>query len=408
VGGPIRPFTLIALGITVVFAAALRVLVGGEVFQGIDDADITMVYARNIAAGFGYVYTPGYERVEGSTSLGWTLICAAAYAISSNPPGAVFATNAVLCAASCYGAMHLSRCLGNEESAKLRGAVTLGFLLASPDFFAWNLVTMMDTALWCCAVTGATWTVVFLPWSTGLNCLASAALLVARPEALLLVPLLVLLNFVGLKSRGRSVQPAIVLGVFSLAFMVAMLVGRLMYFGYPLPNTYYVNVGDERALTALKGATSIARFLIVQPIHVLTLVGILLAGLRWLRHDSKAEDDYKLRESHKLGWFAYLGLAGAATWCVFLWKGVDKHRHEVQAAELGRSLGMDLNQKFSAGPLPTVGVTAAGGLAYAYRGRVVDLLGLNLPRMATPREYGAVPQDTPRFRATCSGRWRQI
>ena len=45
---------------------------------GIDDANITQVYARNIAAGHGYVYNIGGERVEGSTSLLWTLINAAA------------------------------------------------------------------------------------------------------------------------------------------------------------------------------------------------------------------------------------------------------------------------------------------------------------------------------------------
>ena len=41
---------------------------------GIDDANITQTYAKNIVDGWGYVYYEGGERVEGSTSLLWTTV----------------------------------------------------------------------------------------------------------------------------------------------------------------------------------------------------------------------------------------------------------------------------------------------------------------------------------------------
>jgi hypothetical protein len=46
---------------------------------GIDDASIYFVFAKNFAEGHGFVYNPGGERVEGFTSLLWTLIGAGAY-----------------------------------------------------------------------------------------------------------------------------------------------------------------------------------------------------------------------------------------------------------------------------------------------------------------------------------------
>ena len=42
---------------------------------GIDDANIFFVYAQNAANGHGFVYNVGGERVEGFSSLLWTLIC---------------------------------------------------------------------------------------------------------------------------------------------------------------------------------------------------------------------------------------------------------------------------------------------------------------------------------------------
>ena len=64
-------------------AAALRM--GPMGFLGIDDANIYFVYAKNLALGHGFVYHPGGERVEGFTSLLWTLLCAAAHRLAARP-----------------------------------------------------------------------------------------------------------------------------------------------------------------------------------------------------------------------------------------------------------------------------------------------------------------------------------
>src|SRR6187549_3906405 len=49
---------------------------------GIDDANIYFVYMKNFAEGHGFVWNVGGEKVEGFTSLIWTLIGAVAYKVS--------------------------------------------------------------------------------------------------------------------------------------------------------------------------------------------------------------------------------------------------------------------------------------------------------------------------------------
>src|SRR3712207_6229080 len=63
---------------------------------GIDDANIYFVYARNLADGHGFVYNVGGERVEGFTSLLWTLICALAFKGSAYPELTLFLINIIL------------------------------------------------------------------------------------------------------------------------------------------------------------------------------------------------------------------------------------------------------------------------------------------------------------------------
>ena len=48
-------------------------ILGGSL-HGTDDANIYLVYMRNLANGHGFVYNIGGERVEGCSSFLWTLI----------------------------------------------------------------------------------------------------------------------------------------------------------------------------------------------------------------------------------------------------------------------------------------------------------------------------------------------
>ena len=79
------------------FVSALFCFLVLEPKIGFDDANITLNYAENIAAGHGYVYNIGGERVEGSTSPLWTAINTGAYFLPV-PPEITLAVLGVLIA----------------------------------------------------------------------------------------------------------------------------------------------------------------------------------------------------------------------------------------------------------------------------------------------------------------------
>ena len=71
-------------------------LLHGRPAMGVDDANIFFAYARNVVQGAGLVYNAGGERVEGFTSLLWTLVCAAAFAVTKHPEFALLLVSAGL------------------------------------------------------------------------------------------------------------------------------------------------------------------------------------------------------------------------------------------------------------------------------------------------------------------------
>jgi len=70
---------VIWIGVSSAATVGLQFLQYEIPLTGIDDANIFFTYARNIAAGEGLVYNAGGERVEGFTSLLYTLVCAGVY-----------------------------------------------------------------------------------------------------------------------------------------------------------------------------------------------------------------------------------------------------------------------------------------------------------------------------------------
>lgn len=82
--------------------AAASWYINGKSFIGIDDANIYMVYMKNFAQGHGFVYNIGDERVEGFTSLLWTIIGSFVFLISSSPEFLLLGLNLVIVAYTFY------------------------------------------------------------------------------------------------------------------------------------------------------------------------------------------------------------------------------------------------------------------------------------------------------------------
>ena len=420
---------------------------------GIDDAYITLVYGRNLARGQGYVYTPGFEHVEGSTSPLWTLVAAIA-ASSSSHPQTLLLCGSVLATAVTIATFLLTvdRLVALRTPQKWRAALalSLAWAMAQPDFFAWNVLALMDSAVWSMLVASA---VLLLSYDATRDSLPNdpvpalvifPALALARPESMALFPALLALTALGLARPWsfRAVLRRYGAGVTAFALVeIALSLTRLEYFGYPLPNTYYVKAPTSPLYALWKGLGYLAWFARARPWAVPLLALTTLAFLKLVRGAIRPKG---LSSGYERGLLVAVGTVAvglalplptagdgfgafrllqpfvlffAIPTIPFLlsierlddfWRGSRSarlatfalvsaalvgigHRFsqdnllggEFAAAREGQRAGAILERTAARyAPSTTVGVIAAGGVAWAYPGRVVDLLGLNWTKMA--------------------------
>jgi arabinofuranosyltransferase len=440
---------------------------------GIDDANIIFTYARNLAAGEGLVWTPGYERVEGFSTLAWTLLSSLAFGLSPWPERSLGVLSVLLCGVAVAAVLAIveALCAGSSHGGSQRGGgsqragldvsarllpylLAFGWLLAIPGFYAWTTTTLMESALWA-ALIGLAALVLVLDatgrWSArranvGLAGVV-AAMVLTRPEGLALGPFLVVLAAVAAAGRVGGALRALRRFLPALAVVGATIAGltlfRLLYFGYPLPNTYYAKVSPDRVYTALDGARYLLDFWKTWPpaalLSLVALVAALRSGRRVASGLRAGATSLEPRDSavFAVSCVVLAGLAlplaeggdffGAQRFfqpfvplmivpLVGLLMGADgQHlprprpllvsalslalvvlaagawlgfvaetslRREYRLAERGRQLGAVLNAALPAQPRPRVAAIAVGGLGFGYQGRVVDLMGLNWTAMA--------------------------
>jgi hypothetical protein len=453
---PRGPWPIAAL-LTVILAALVYWIAGAPPLIGIDDANITQVYARNLAQGAGYVYTPGFEHVEGATSPLWTLINMIAFLLSAHPERLVFALSLLLATAAL--ALPAARARAVLSAAPAGGLqpwhVALAWAACQPSYFTWTSFPLMDQPLWAFAVSalvvGADRAAQPAPARGARGWLAAAAAFacVTRPEAFAVVPWVLGLAGVaagaamGWREAIRRLWP----GVAGYAASVVGLTGlRLAYFGVPLPNTYYAKVSSAQSDNLRAGLAYVAQFCLSDPllcagvasafvvfavscaqvsraksvapaavratnfafIAAGSVVGALLiqcmeggdhfTGFRLLiiyvpliaipfgQGGRFVLSRLRLTRLYLPGLAAALGLA----WEYAHVAALPGPGMEVGLALHGRLLGLALNAGLPP-PLPTVGVTAAGGVALTYHGRVLDELGLNWPEMAHASGRRTVP-----------------
>jgi arabinofuranosyltransferase len=255
---------------------------------GIDDANIYLVYARNLADGHGFVYNIGGERVEGFTSPLWTLLSALAVKFTPQPELALLVFNIILVSLGITCALEVIQQPSAGETKK-RGtglvwsALFLIIIFTSPRYIVWNTITLMENALWSTLLVIATVLVIrdeklskaintqFLP--------VSILLLLTRPESILWVPVFLGMLFLRLTFTGRftstlkTLAPSIV-GILLCLALVTLF--RLQYFGYPLPNTYYAKVSPSFAYNLEQGALYLIRYFLSDPIAAVGIISILL------------------------------------------------------------------------------------------------------------------------------------
>ncbi|HSL46137.1 MAG TPA: hypothetical protein VK897_22070 [Anaerolineales bacterium] len=422
---------------------------------GIDDANIYFVYARNFADGHGFVFNIGGERVEGFTSLLWTLITAIAFKFFAYPELSLLIINIVLVSLGITYALDYLQQLPspagpNQKMDRFWRALFLLILFTSPRYIVWNTITLMENALWSTLLLMTTILVTRdYPSFKNINYSfvpLSILLLLTRPESILWVVIFISVLFFRIVLQSnitdalKTLAPSIV-GIVLGSTLLTLF--RLLYFGYPFPNTYYAKVSPSLAYNFELGLLYLVRYFVSDPIVTISITAVFLTGIVSLLRPAPKDQAFflpfiavigllmpLLTGGDHFGSFRFyqnvypiiilslvhsltnifrrvsenstrlamslkgravlfsglslllvcgLSLSQARAWSQF----AEEIAFEFKIAASERRKGAFIQEVFSSlMSLPSVGVTAAGGIKYSYHGEIIDLLGLNNTTMA--------------------------
>ena len=206
----------------VAFVLAERRLAGASGFP-LDDAWIHLHFARNLAEGAGFVYNPGVP-VAGSTAPLWTLILALGLAIAGPSPLIAKAIGVVLSLGAALVVRRAAEAWGASRPAALAAAIGLAW--TGP--MAWGALSGMEVPLAALLVAAA-----LLAHARGRDAwtaLWAALAVLARPEALVLVPMLAI-------ARPLTRRRALLFAGITAIVVAPAIAFSLATVGAPIPAT---------------------------------------------------------------------------------------------------------------------------------------------------------------------------
>ena len=246
---------------------------------GVDDANIFLVYAQNVAHGQGFVFNAGGERVEGFSSISWVLIGALFCFLGHNAEWWLCLFNAVIVALALSLAMTAIDRLSAARTGRaglgkvsLTSLLLLAWAFSSPGYVCWTTLTLMETGLWSALLVAVPFVLagaVDLWRSRRAGTIALTALMpllvLTRPEGMLWgIAVLVLYLFL-LVTLGTGLRAAVKRAAAPAAAFVGtwllLSAFRLAYFGYPFPNTYYAKISPDKAYDIQQGWVYFREFL---------------------------------------------------------------------------------------------------------------------------------------------------
>ena len=430
---------------------------------GIDDANIYFVYMKHLANGQGFVWNVGSERVEGFTSLLWTLIGAGFYKLSGeNFVWLLLILSFILTyTAICRLLFFIRRCNHTEQRLLTdTDCIMMALLLFPLGFLEWNVMGLMETGLWLFLIISLTLSLCnayLLDRQPNVFyfSLMLAIMIPTRPESIAYGMLFIFLLFVQQTfARGwKKAFQGIVFPLLTYIATLAVMIGwRLSYFGYPFPNTYYAKVSASKIDNIIRGLSYLHKFCYEYPqaafCVALSIAFAVILLVKWkkegrdlqLSSNDKAQalllavifctlcipvltggDHFKYSRFYQCMipltyasalnytfWNTHIGrfsvpqrltrrlltIAVCFT-AVFVAKSTwydltteekftaTRVSPEFFHARNGRTVAEADNETFdSCTHYPSVGLIAAGGFAYAYKGNTIDLMGLNSVAMA--------------------------
>ena len=232
-------------------------------FSLFDDAMISMTYARNLAAGAGLVWDPVGEPVQGYTNLLWTLWMSVLHLTGlheSKVALAVMVSGAVILLLTAFAARAVARALCDDAPGA--GLVAFGLTALYYPLAFWTLRGMEVGALAllvALAILQAVRLSREFSWTRVAGALAAlCGAVLLRPDGL--IPFVVVWFFV-IRLSPTELRVRVALLGASAALVVVAAVGAfgLLYYGDPLPNTFYLKLGGVPLASRLaRGATTFA------------------------------------------------------------------------------------------------------------------------------------------------------
>ena len=249
----------VVLGIALIFYVIfiLRtsfVIHGVTYFTLVDDAMISMRYARNLAQGFGLVWNPGQPPIEGFTNPGWVFFMAVVHLFPVPQSMISLVIMLVSGLILLVNALVVFQVAGLLAPTSRRAPVMAGTIAAFYfPLVYWALRGMEVGLLALCidlallfafrvTINGENG---FLPWLA--VCLAAA--LVVRLDSFIQVFLILTYLIYNHREKPGIIWLPVLVSV--VTFLATLFLQKL-YFGEFLPNTYYLKVSGFSAMERIK------------------------------------------------------------------------------------------------------------------------------------------------------------
>lgn len=203
----------------------------------VDDAYVSLRYARNLALGNGLVYNAGQPPVEGYTNFLWVVWMAPGTLLPVHPSTWATAWGLIFGCAGLATATGLATTLCARDASPptlARAASPWALLpaaaLAAVPAYGIAVTNGLETGMYVAMVLGAAWAV-FDGRRPLLGGTLAGLLYLVRPEGLAVGGALALLPLLG---KRRDLRPVAAL----LGIVVPYFVCRTIYFGTLIPNTF--------------------------------------------------------------------------------------------------------------------------------------------------------------------------
>lgn len=411
-------WSLLVIILTIIFSGFVH-LTHNSWIWGIDDAMIYKTYMKNFSLFGEFIYNEGGERVEGFTSLLWTLIGSFFYKFAKYPNPLFIVFNIIVIS------IILIKSLGliNEKEKSIESVelkiLFLSLIFLTPGFIEWNINSQLETGLWS-----------FLLFMSFLSIekkniygfLLSGILMVfTRPESYLIFPLCIILFTYNTKKKSYFFLSSLVL----ISTIFILFYFRYNYFGYLFPNTFYAKVSSSLINNFKDGFLYIGKtwiefpllsisayisILFIKRYYVLTffiflpyLISILIGGdhfgyqrifqpfiifnhliiIYFILDNLTVFLKHRKDNLYFLFPLVILILLVPRNGRLVQIAGNSPIAHEWKISENGFNSANYMNMLFSdLDETPSIGVITTGGIGYQYNGKTIDLLGLNNVQMA--------------------------